>query len=337
MTAQLGPLTPFVIAEMACSHEGDPRLARIIIDGAGRAGADAIQFQIWTPAAIAIPNHKDFGVLQRLEMSRADWAALADYSRSRYPSMEIIACIYERDAAEFGAELEVDAFKLHTADLSNPSLVTHVARLGKRVDLSVGASTLEEIDDALGWIRANGNPPVWLMYGYQNFPTQVEDVHLRYLLTLRDRFGLPVGYQDHTDAEHAAAYWLPAAALGLGVMIQEKHITHDRSKKGADHQAALDPDEFVRFVEMTRAVDRGLGVAEPRPFSPQDLRYRTYSKKSIVAARPLPAGTTVAAADLAFLRANELGVPPADATKLIGRRLRRDLAQFALMTEADVE
>lgn len=332
-----GPETPFVIAEMACSHDGDPQLARVIIDGAGRAGADAIQFQMWTPAAIAVPNHKDFGVLQRLEMSHADWTALAEYSRSRYPAMAIIGCVYERDAADFGVELGVDAFKLHTADLSNPGLVSHVAGLGKRVDLSVGASTLEEIAEALQWIRASGNPSVWLMYGYQNFPTRPEDVHLRYLLTLRDRFGLPVGYQDHTDAEHAAAYWLPAAALGLGVMIQEKHITHDRSKKGADHQAALNPDEFERFVEMTRTVNRGLGIAEPRPFSPEDLRYRTYSKKSIVASRPLAAGSSVAADDLAFLRANELGIPPADATRLIGRRLKRDLAQFALVTEADVE
>lgn len=337
MTRHQGPTAPFVIAEMACSHEGDPRLARVIIDGAGRAGADAIQFQIWTPAAIAVPDHKDFGVLQRLEMSHADWTGLADYARSRYPSMEIIACVYERESADFAAAIGINAFKLHTADLSNPGLVTHVARLGQRVDLSVGASTLAEIDAALEWIRSNGHPPVWLMYGYQNFPTRVDDVHLRYLITLRDRLALPVGYQDHSDAEHPAAFWLPSAALGMGVMIQEKHITHDRSRKGADHQAALNPDEFARFVEMARAVDRGLGVAESRPFSPEDVRYRVYSKKSIVAARPLAAGMSVAADDLSFLRANELGIPPADADRLIGRRLKRDIAQFGLLLEADVE
>jgi N,N'-diacetyllegionaminate synthase len=337
MNQDAGPRAPFVIAEMACSHEGDPRLARTIVDAAGRAGANAIQFQIWTPAAIAVPTHKDFPVLQRLEMSPADWRALAEYTRAAYPSMEIIACVYEREAADFATALGVDAFKLHTADLSNPGLVTHVAALGKRVDLSVGASTLDEIADALGWIRANGDAPVWLMYGYQNFPTRVDDVHLRYLATLRDRFQLPVGYQDHTDAEHPAAFWVPAAALGLGVMIQEKHLTHDRSRKGADHQAALNPDEFARFVEMTRAIDRSLGIAAPRPFSPEDLRYRVYSKKSVVAARPLAAGTIVSAADLAFLRANELGMPPAAAGDIIGRRLRRDLAQFALIQQADVE
>ena len=337
MSQQIGPAAPFVIAEMACSHEGDRRLARVIVDAAGRAGANAIQFQIWTPAAIAVPDHQDFAVLQRLAMSHADWTALAEHTRAAYPSMEIIACVYEREAADFAAAIGVDAFKLHTADLSNPGLITHVAALGKRVDLSVGASTPDEVDDALGWIRDNGNAPVWLMYGYQNFPTRVDDVHLRYLTTLQDRFRLPVGYQDHTDAEHPAAFWLPAAALGLGVMIQEKHLTHDRSKKGADHQAALNPDEFARFVEMTRAVDRSLGIAAPRPFSPEDMRYRVYSKKSIVASRPLDAGTLVTSTDLAFLRANELGLPPADAGRLIGRRVRRALAQFELMREADVE
>lgn len=337
MSQPMDPQRPFVIAEMACSHEGDRRLATVIVDAAGAAGADAIQFQMWTPAAIAVPDHRDFAVLQRLELSHADWSALADHVRARYPSMEIIACVYERDAADFAASIGITAFKLHTADLSNPSLVTHVAPLARRVDLSVGASTIDEIDAALGWLRSHGNPGVWLMYGYQNFPTRVEDVHLRYLATLRERFGLPVGYQDHTDAEHPAAYWLPATALGLGVMIQEKHITHDRSKKGADHQAALNPDEFARFVEMTRAVDRGLGIAESRPFSPEDLRYRVYSKKSIVAARPLAAGTTIQASDLMFLRANELGLPPAEAGVLIGRPVTHDVERFALIKAEDVE
>jgi sialic acid synthase SpsE len=250
--------------------------------------------------------------------------------------MEIIASVYERASVDFAETIAVDAYKLHNADLTNPHLVRHVASTGKRIDLSVGAATLDEIQDAVGWIGAS-SPSVWLMYGYQDFPTRVEDVHLRYLMTLRERFGKRVGYQDHTDANLPGAFWIPAAALGLGVDVLEKHITHDRSTRGADHQAALNPDEFARFVEMVREVERALGVAEPRPFSEAEERYRKYARKSIVAARDLSAGERLTDGDLVFLRTGELGLPPSERDNLVARAVKRPIAKFELISAADVE
>jgi len=326
----------YVIAEMACSHDGDPALARTIVDAAGRAGADAIQFQIWLAKDIMVPQHPAFGQLCRLELPRACWRELADYTRAQHPGLDIIACVYDPDSADFASTLAVDAYKLHAADLSNPSLVSHVSTLGRRIDLSVGSSTIDEIAAAIGWIRAASNIPIWLMYGYQNFPTRIDDVHLRYMRTLRERFDLPVGYQDHTDAEDPAAFWIPAAALGAGVRILEKHLTHDRAKKGADYQAALDPSEFADFVRMVRTVDQALGSAAPRPFSDDELRYRRYSKKSIVAARALGEGHRITGADLLFRRAEALGVPPAEAPRLVGRSTRRAIPQFGTIADEDL-
>ena len=189
------------------------------------------------------------------------------YVHNSYPQMQIIACVYEPGSVDFCQSIHVDAFKLHSADLSNPYLVKYVAATGKRIDLSVGASTLDEIETALEWIRAISSAPIWLMFGYQNFPTRIDDVHLRYLAKLKQLFELPVGYQDHSDADTESAFWLPAAAVGMGVTILEKHITHDRSCKGIDHQAALNPDEFARFVTMVREIESALGVSVPKPFS----------------------------------------------------------------------
>lgn len=326
----------YIVAEMACSHEGDRALARVIIDGAGQAGADAIQFQIWTARDMIVPQHADFGLVCGLELSRVDWTALAVYARERYPAMQIIACVYEPGSVDFAESLQVDAYKLHTADLSNPYLVRHVAKTGKRIDLSVGASTIDEIQEALGWIAEVSSAPVWLMYGYQNFPTRIDDVHLRYLVKLRDLFERRVGYQDHTDAENQAGFWIPAAALGLGIDVLEKHITHDRSKRGVDHQAALNPDEFAQFVAMVRQVEAALGSGIPKPFSADAQRYRRYSKKSIVAARDLEAGQVLGAVDLLFMRTGKLGLPPADAPLLLNRPLARRIAKFELLTVADV-
>jgi sialic acid synthase SpsE len=326
----------YVIAEMACSHEGDPGLGKKIIDAAADSAADAVQFQIWLARDVIVPHHPDYEKLTRIQLSRESWAELAQHARAGRPEMEIIACVYERGSVDFGEEIKVDAYKLHTADLSNPYLVKYVAATGKRIDLSVGASTITEIQTAIDWIRQTSNSTIWLMYGYQNFPTRTDDVHLDYMMKLRDLFELPVGYQDHSDAETGAAFWLPAAALGMGVDILEKHITHDRAYKGIDHEAALNPDEFVRFVAMVREIEAARGIATPKSFSADEQKYRKYSKKSIVANRPLARGTVIAESDLVFMRAPELGLPPDRADALIGRATKRDVTAFELIAEQDV-
>lgn len=327
----------YVIAEMACSHEGDPKLGSRIVQAAGSAGAHAIQFQIWTHQAMMVPQHPDFAKLARIELPREAWKSLAGEVRSQFPRMEIIACVYERGSVDFCESLGVDAYKLHAADLSNPYLIRYVAKTGRRIDLSVGASTLDEIERALEWIRETSNSEIWMMYGYQNFPTPTDAIHLDYLRTLREVFGLPVGYQDHSDGGSPAAFWLPAAAAGIGVEILEKHITHDRSFKGIDHEAALNPDEFAQFVAMVREIERAKGSPHPRPFSAEEQKYRKYSKKSLVAARDLAKGETLSEGDLLFMRAEDLGLPPDQAFRLAGRRVRRAIGAYHLVKEEDVE
>ncbi|MDB4286948.1 N-acetylneuraminate synthase family protein, partial [Akkermansiaceae bacterium] len=233
-------------------------------------------------------------------------------------------------------ELGVDAFKLHTSELSNPEMIDKVAETGKRIDLSIGASSLDEIQKALTRIRSLSEAEIWLMYGYQNFPTDPRDVNLSYLQTLRDLFGLRVGYQDHTDADGQGAFWLPACAHGMGIDIQEKHITHDRSKKGCDHQAALNPDEFADFVGMVKLLDAAEGVPHSRSFTEGEQKYRQYAKKSMVAARPIKKGATVQAADLKPMRASELGVPPDESHRLIGQIAAHDIETYELVTETEV-
>ena len=326
----------YIIAEMACSHEGDPALARKIIDGAGISGADAIQFQIWTLKDMVVPHHPDYDLLAGLEIPKKEWEALADYARSGYEKMDIIACVNEPGSVDFCEKMNVDAYKLHSSDLSNPEIIKYVAATGKRIDLSVGASTLDEIQAAVQWIRETSDSPTWMMYGYQNFPTPTGAIHLDYMATLKALFQLPIGYQDHSDAEADGAFWLPAAAAGMGVDILEKHITHDRSLKGIDHEAALNPDEFLHFVSMVREIEYARGVSIPRPFSEEELRYRKYSKKSIVASRDVFAGSALARDDVFFMRTDSLGLPPDQFERLSGRTVKNDIAAYQLIRDSDV-
>jgi sialic acid synthase SpsE len=330
------PRQTFVIAEMACSHEGDPALARTIIDAAGAAGADAIQFQIWRVRDIMVPHHPDYGKNSRLQLPDRVWSELAAYVHGRHPHMQIIGCVQNRDVVDLCESFPVAAYKLHSSDLSNPEIVKQVAQTGRRIDLCVGASTLGEIETAIEWIRGASSSEIWLMYGLQLFPTRIDVIHLRYMMQLHHLFQLPVGYQDHCDGGAEAGFWLPAAAIGMGVEIVEKHITHDRSKKGIDHESALNPDEFARFVTMVRQIDLAMGSARPRPFSPEELAYRKYCKKSLVASGDIPAGTVIAAEHLLPRRTPSLGLPPDEAGRLLGRKAKRPLAANELVREEDV-
>lgn len=326
---------PYIIAEMACSHEGDATLAQKIIDAAAQAGADAIQFQIWLAQDMAVPHHAAYPHLTRLELSREAWAQLATYTRTHYPGLHIIGCVYEPASVDFCQHIGVDAYKLHAADLANPAMITYTAATGQRIDLSIGASTLDEVQQAITWINETpaASSDIWLMYGYQNFPTPTDQVHLRFMQKLKHLFEKPIGYQDHSDAESEAAFWLPAAALGMGVDILEKHITHDRAYKGADHEAALNPDEFTRFVQMVRTLDAALGTATPRSLSAEEHKYRRYARKSLVARHDIPAGSCLTADDLLAIRADPPGLSPDKASYLIGRETRQSLTAYQTIQE----
>jgi sialic acid synthase SpsE len=326
----------YIIAEMACSHEGKLDLAKKIIDASGRAGSNAIQFQIWSLNKMVVPYHPDFSTLKKIEFSREKWSELAIYAAEEYPEMDIIACIYEHDSVDFCEKINVDAYKLHSADLSNPYLIKHVSQTNKRIDLCIGASTIDEIQKAVEWIQNGSDSNIWLMYGYQNFPTPTDAINLDYMMKLHDLFNLPIGYQDHSDADSEAAFWIPAAAVGMGVDVIEKHITHDRLLKGIDHEAALNPDEFSRFVTMVREIEAAKGLSTPQPFSVEELKYRKYSKKSLVATHDLKAGTKISDDDFLFMRADALGLPPDQANRIIGKTLKRDIKAFHLILENDI-
>ncbi len=326
----------YIIAEMACSHDGNVQLAKTIIDGAGRAGADAIQLQIWSLIHVMAPSHEVFEVCKKIEFNQQQWQEIVQYSRKHFPKMEIICCVYEHKSIDFIDSLGIDGYKLNSSDLSNPYVLDSVARKGKKINLSIGASTLSEIQSAIERIRKISQAPITLMYGYQNFPTAVQDIHLNYMAKMSHLFELPVGYQDHCDAETQEGFWIPALAVGMGAQVIEKHITHDRSLKGVDYQSALNPGEFGQFVRMMRSLEDAKGLATPKSFSADELKYRKFQKKSIVAARPIKAGETITVNDINFLRADQLGVPPDQADSIIGRVAKKELSTYQNISKDDV-
>lgn len=331
------PENPYVIGEMACGHDGSIANALKIIEGVADAGGQAIQFQIWDWSTRVVDHHPAVETMKAVQFSPEQWHELASVVRNDFGALEIIGCVGENYAITLAIDLNVDAFKLHSSDLSNEHIVKGVAETGKRIDLSVGGSSPAEIEKALTWIAKTSSSDVWLMWGLQLFPTDVSSARIGFMRTLEAMFGVPVGYQDHCDGGSQAGFWLPAAALGQGCRIIEKHLTHDRSANGVDHEAALNPVEFGTFMNMVRDVTSGIGNPCVQPFSDGELRYRDYAKKSIVASRALNKDHCIELEDLNFLLSPARGLAPDQAYRLIGRTLNSNVGKHDLVTEENLK
>ena len=122
----------------------------------------------------------------------------------------------------------------------------------------------------------------------------------------------------------------------MNVTVIEKHLTHDRSFKGIDHESALNPDEFVKFVKMIRIIDQAKGIAVPRNFSDDENKYREFQKKSIVATRALQAGSIITDSDVAFMRAETLGLSPDRIGQVVGKKLMKNISEYQLIMEDEI-
>lgn len=321
--------SPYIICETACAHDGSVDRLKSLIASAGSSGADAVQLQVWHHSDIVTKDHPDIDLIRRIELSHEEWRACFRYARENYGNMEIIACVGDQAALEFSNDLGADAFKLHTADLGNRSLIETVVATGKRIDLSIGGSTFPEIQQALDWI--SHRVEVWLMYGYQLFPTPTDGLNLKMLPVLSTMFGCTVGYQDHSPPTKSSADTIPAAALGTGIRVIEKHITDDRARGGADSQAALEPKEFAKFVSLCREVATALGDGHHRSLTQEELQYRKYSKKSLVTRHPLEKGHLIKENDLVPKRAHKLGVPADSVNSIVGKYVKEAVGEDELI------
>ncbi len=336
---QVGPGLPcFLIAEAGVNHNGDPDLARRLVDAAVAAGADAVKFQTFSAerlATAAAPQadyqRRNTGIeeSQRAMLHRLELTAEAHrelMARCRERGILFLSSPFDEEGADLLDALGVLAFKIPSGEITNTPFLAHVARKGKPLILSTGMSTLAEVDTAVTIIRQAGNPPLALLQCVSNYPAAPEDINLRAMATLREAFQVPVGYSDHADGIEIAL-----GAVALGACIIEKHFTLDRALPGPDHKASLEPAELAAMVQGIRRVELALGDGVKRPAN-GERNTASVARKSLVAAGDLPAGCVLRRDHLAIRRPGT-GLPPGRLESVLGRRLRRALAAGAVLTE----
>ena len=334
----------FIIAEVAHSHEGDPEKMKRIIKGAGESGADAIKFQKVVADELVVkddPRHANF---KKMEFTETQWKEFFDYARSF--GLIVLGEPFDEASTDFFETLGVSGYKIHSTDVSNPSMLEKIAKKAKPIMLGTGGTTLDEIDNAIKIINKYNNQII-LVHGYQNFPTKIDDSHLAMLRFYKDRFCLMVGYHDHVDADSTIAdscnesvilpisLILPVMAVGMGAVLIDKHITFDRSKKGIDHESSLNPDEFKKMVSLIRECEKAIGSVR-KEMSADEINYRKRFKKNIVVKKGIIKGHIFKINDLVFKR-SEPGLSPMDSDKIIDKKTKKDMKKDYVIKLEDVD
>jgi N,N'-diacetyllegionaminate synthase len=321
----------FVVAEAGVNHNGDMEIARRLVDAAAEAGADAVKFQTFRTAALVSRDAPKAGyqvettgagesqraMLARLELDEAQHVELRDRAARR--SILFFSTPFDEASADVLERVGVSVFKVPSGEVTNLPLLRHVARKGRPVILSTGMCTLAETDAAVRAIREAGDPPLVILHCLSAYPAPPAEVNLRAMATLRERYGVPVGFSDHTPGIEVA---LAAAALGAAVI--EKHLTLDTSLPGPDHRASLPPADMAALVRGVRTIEAALGDGDKRPM-PSEADTRRVARKSLVAVRDLKAGERLTPSAVALKRPGT-GIAPADLERALGRVLRHDVA-----------
>ncbi|MCC6176783.1 MAG: N-acetylneuraminate synthase family protein [Chloroflexi bacterium] len=311
----------YVIAEAGVNHNGDPQLAKRLVDIAADAGADAVKFQKRTVADILIAEAlmrpytvpTSLGATygehrEKLELSAEDYQMLRDHARAR--GITLLASAWDVRSVDLLDGLGIPAFKIASADCSNLPLVEYIARTGKPVLLSTGMSDLAEVDEAVETVRRH-NDRLVLFQCTSTYPCDNDQINLRVMQTYRERYGCVVGYSGH---ERGLAP--TEAAVALGANVVERHFTIDRTMIGPDHAASLEPSGLQRLIRNIRNIEKALGSPEKRILEPE-RKVRERLAKSIVARQDIPAGAVITA-EMLTVKGPGTGLKPGVLPLLVG-------------------
>ena len=323
-----------VIAEAGVNHCGNLSLAFRLVEAAAAAGADAVKFQTFDAHDLATADApkaeyqaendgagSQRNMLERLALSSEQHRLLADHCRQC--GIAFLSTAFGVRELELLLELGIGTIKVPSGEVTHRPLLDAMATAAAArqlpVYLSTGMCTLGEVEDALQVFLDAGVPraQVTLLHCLSAYPAPEEQINLRALNTLANAFGCQVGYSDHTLGLTA-----PVAAVALGAVVIEKHLTLDANLPGPDHRASLEPQPFAAMVAAIRSCERMLGDGIKQP-QPVEMNTRQVARRSVRAARPLQAGQILTAADLICQRPAD-GLSPMRVPQLLGRPASRD-------------
>ena len=327
-------MSVFIIAEAGVNHNGSIELAKQLIDVAKNAGANAIKFQTFKAAKLVSKRaakadyqkkttnaeESQLDMIKKLELSRNTHIELIDYCKQK--NIKFLSTPFDHESIDMLDEFGLKIFKIPSGEITNLPYLRHIGGLKKEVILSTGMADLGEIEDALDILTASGTDKekITVLHATTEYPCPLEEVNLTAMLTIKNAFGVKVGYSDHTKGIE-----VPIAAVALGAKVIEKHFTLDCNMEGPDHKASLEPDELKAMVASIRNIEKALGDGIKKA-SPSELKNMSVARKSIVAAEDIAKGDKFTEKNITVKRPGT-GISSMRWDEIIGKTAEKDYVE----------
>lgn len=334
-----------IIAEAGVNHNGNIDLAKKLIDVAVDASVDYVKFQTFKAETIVSPtakkaayqaknigddNDSQFQMLKNLELSHENHLELMDYCNQK--GIKFFSTAFDVDGVHYLDSLGLDIFKIPSGEMTNFPYLRTVAQKNKPIILSTGMGTLVEIEAALAVLLQFGakREDITILHCNTEYPTPMQDVNLKAMLTIGEAFGVKIGYSDHT-----LGIEVPTAAVALGATIIEKHFTLDRNLPGPDHIASLEPKELKAMVQAIRNIEKAIGGNSRKEPSESETKNIHIARKSIHLKKNVTAGTVLSENDIIALRPGD-GISAMEWENVIGRKLIINKIEFDKLNWSDL-
>lgn len=333
----------YIIAEIGANHNGNMDLAFQLIDEAVKCGADCVKFQSWNKSSVfSRKTYDDNYFLADDYRNRTDYTLeeiVEEYSID-FKQHYLLKEHCEKMGIEFNStpfscaevdllvdELDVPFIKIASMDLNNLPFLKYVAGKKRPVVLSTGLGTLADVDDAVSCLEKNGCNEIVLLHCIAIYPPKDEQVNLNNIDMLRDTFGYPVGYSDHTLGTIA-----PIMSIAKGACIIEKHFTLDKNMIGWDHKVSADSSDLKTIVEAAVRGNKMLGNRRESVVESQERR--DAFQRSIVAARDIPKDKVIEIEDIDYKRPG-IGIPPKYSEFIVGKKAQRNISYDEIIKMED--
>ncbi|MCI9033383.1 MAG: N-acetylneuraminate synthase [Lachnospiraceae bacterium] len=319
----------FIIAEAGVNHNGDIKIAKRLIDAAVGAGADAVKFQTFKAENLVCKtaqkaeyqmkttnqSETQYDMLKKLELTEQMHKELMEYCMKK--NILFLSTPFDVESIKLLSGLGMQTFKIPSGEITNLPYLRETAKQQKKVILSTGMSSMDEVKAAVDVLKDSGAKDITLLHCNTQYPTPVPDVNLLAMVKMREELGLPVGYSDHTQGIE-----IPIAAAALGAVVIEKHFTLDKNMEGPDHKASLEPLELKQMVESIRKTELALGNGIKQASESEKTNVEIV-RKSIVAAVNIKKGEKYTEKNLTTKRPGN-GINPMRWDEIIGMTSDRD-------------
>jgi len=316
-----------VIAEAGVNHNGSMESAKRLIDIAAKARADYVKFQTFKAKALVTKtaekaeyqkevidkDESQFEMIKKLELDRKTHEELIDYCKIK--NIQFLSTAFDQDSIDLLEELNLPLFKIPSGEITNLPYLRHIGKTGKPIIMSTGMSTLDEVYNGLNILIESGaeKEQITILHCNTEYPTPMEDVNLKAMLTIKDELGVKVGYSDHT-----LGIEVPIAAVAMGATVIEKHFTLDRTLPGPDHAASLEPNELKEMVTTIRNIEKAMGDGIKIP-SLSEIKNIPNARKSIVAKELIKKGEFFSDKNLTIKRPGT-GISPMEWDNILNKK-----------------